>query len=214
MELFSTVAKLFVWRLRLRPQKHGHPVANTGCTKSKICFPLQIFADFFLILTFQMTKTFRKTVISIFFSKEAASKLFFPDVCTQWKMYFFFPFVRPCMHQNHGVISGCHTSTDNFCCRALYNLPWRVSVSSHQVQCSIPTFEALLRKNVYLFLEKSPARVWLRALMQSDSLYRYSSLFFEHYNRVLLCDWVPGGYTVSFADHNAFVLHQGWTLIL
>jgi len=44
----------------------------------------------------------------------------------------------------------------NFCCRALYNLPWRASVSSHQVQCNIPTFEALLRKNVYLFLEKSP----------------------------------------------------------
>ena len=34
----------------------------------------------------------------------------------------------------------------NFGCRALYNLPWRVSVSSHQVQCNIPTFEALLRK--------------------------------------------------------------------
>jgi len=34
----------------------------------------------------------------------------------------------------------------NFGCRALYNLPWRASVSSHQVQCNIPTFEALLRK--------------------------------------------------------------------
>ena len=32
----------------------------------------------------------------------------------------------------------------NFGCRALYNLPWRTSVSSHQVQCNIPTFEALL----------------------------------------------------------------------
>jgi len=28
--------------------------------------------------------------------------------------------------------------------------------------------------------------LWLRALMQSDCL--YSSLFFEHYNRILLCD--------------------------
>ena len=33
----------------------------------------------------------------------------------------------------------------NFCCRALYNLPWRASVSIHQVQCKIPTFEALLQ---------------------------------------------------------------------
>jgi len=34
----------------------------------------------------------------------------------------------------------------NFGCRALCSLPWRASVSSHQVQCNIPTFEALLRK--------------------------------------------------------------------
>jgi len=32
----------------------------------------------------------------------------------------------------------------NFGCNALYNLPWRVSVSSHQAECNIPTFEALL----------------------------------------------------------------------
>jgi len=35
-----------------------------------------------------------------------------------------------------------------------YNLPWQASVSSHQVQCNIPTIEALLQKNVYLFLER------------------------------------------------------------
>jgi len=38
----------------------------------------------------------------------------------------------------------------NFGCRALYNLPWRASVSSHQVQYNIPTFEALLHKYKYL----------------------------------------------------------------
>ena len=44
----------------------------------------------------------------------------------------------------------------NFGCRALYNLPWRASVivMTHHVQCNIPTFEALLRKNVHLFLER------------------------------------------------------------
>ena len=36
----------------------------------------------------------------------------------------------------------------NFGCRATYNLPWRSRVSSHQVQCNIPTFEALLRKHL------------------------------------------------------------------
>ena len=54
--------------------------------------------------------------------------------------------------------------------------------------------------------------VRLRALMQSDCLlYRCSSLFFEHYKRILRCDWVPVGYTVSLrmcAGRNAFVLHQ------
>jgi len=65
---------------------------------------------------------------------------------------------------------------------------WRASVSNHQVQCNIPTFEALLRKYTYLFLERcrKSNNVWLRALMQSDCL--YSSLFFEHCNRILLCE--------------------------
>ena len=76
----------------------------------------------------------------------------------------------------------------NFGCRPLYNLPWRASVSSHQVQCNIPTFEALLRKYKYLFLERcrKSNNAWLCALMQSDCL--YSSLFFEHYYRILLCE--------------------------
>jgi len=44
--------------------------------------------------------------------------------------------------------------TYHFGCRVLYNLPLRASDSSHQAQCNIPTFEALSRKNVYLFLER------------------------------------------------------------
>jgi len=66
----------------------------------------------------------------------------------------------------------------NFGCRALYNLPWRASVSSHQVQCNIPTFEALLQKYTYLFLERcrKSNNIWLHALMQSDCLYSPYSL--------------------------------------
>jgi len=43
----------------------------------------------------------------------------------------------------------------NFGCRALYNLPWRACVSSHQVQCNNGTFLHLrpLRKNTYCFLK-------------------------------------------------------------
>ena len=99
----------------------------------------------------------------------------------------------------------------NFGCRALYILPWRASVSSHQVQCNIPTFEALLRKYKYLFLERcrKSNNLWLRALMPSDCL--YSSLFFEHYNRILLCEWVielcSVRLIVGMISHNAFAFY-------
>ena len=131
------------------------------------------------------------------------------------KMYFFVPSVGPCMHHNYGVISGRHTSMDcvwpitlvaGLCttCRSE-----QVLVGRHQVQWNLPPYEALLKKNVYLFLErcKKSKHVWLHALVQSDCLYLS---FFEHYNRILLCDCVPGPYCVSLrtcAGHNAFVRH-------
>jgi len=51
-------------------------------------------------------------------------------------------------------------------------------VMTHQVQCNIPTFEALLRKNRYLFLERCRRsnNVWLRTLTQSDCVFRPYSL--------------------------------------
>ena len=89
----------------------------------------------------------------------------------------------------------------NFGWRTLYNLPWRASASSHQVQCSSLTFDTLVRNNKYLFLEtcRKSNNVWLHALIQSDCL--YLSLFFERYNCILLCDWVLGHCSVcSFED--------------
>jgi len=55
------------------------------------------------------------------------------------------------------------------------------SVSSHQFQYNIPTFEALLRKKVHLCLErwKKSNTVMLLALIQSDCI--YMSSYFEHY---------------------------------
>ena len=45
--------------------------------------------------------------------------------------------------------------------------------------------------------------------MQSDCL--YSSLFFEHYNRILLCDWVIELRSARLIDgvssHNAFACY-------
>ena len=139
-----------------------------------------------------MTKAFRDNCDTNIVQRTSCEPPF-PDVQKQLKTYFFVPFVRPCMHQNYGAISGSHVCRDYVWpiilgCIALYNLHWRASVSSHQVQCNILTFEALLHKYKYLFLERcrKSNNALLRALMQSDCL--YSSLFCEHYNRILLCD--------------------------
>ena len=140
----------------------------------------------------------------------------FPDVQMQLKTYFFIPFVRSCMHHNYGVISGSSCMQRlrvayNFGCRALCNLPWRASASSHQVQWNILTFEALSRRYTYLFLERcrKSNNIWVRASMQSDCL--YSSLFFEHYNRILLCECANELRNISLIDgmscHSAFAFY-------
>jgi len=117
------------------------------------------------------------------------------DVQMQLKLYFFVPFVRPCMDHKYGGISESYACKDcvwPIILDAELYAPCpgeRVLVAmTRQVQCNIPTFEALLRKNMFLFLERCRRsnNVWLPALMQSDCL--YSTLFFEHHNRILLCD--------------------------
>jgi len=178
MGLFSAATKLFAWRLRLRVQKaqplqYWNWVVNTYnlLTNTYICW-------FYWILSSQMTKTFRDNCDTNIVQQTSCEPLF-PVVQMQLKTYFFVSFVRPCMHLNYGVISGSHACRDwlrvayKFGCRALCKLPWSASVSSHQVQCNIPTFDALLRKYKYLFLERCRKynNVWLRALMKSDCLY-------------------------------------------
>jgi len=83
------------------------------------------------------------------------------------------------------------------------------------VKCNIPTFEALLRKICTCVLKDAESlnNVWLRAFMQSDCL--YSSPFFEHYNRILLCDSALEHCSVCSSEgvscHNAFVLYLAST---
>jgi len=100
----------------------------------------------------------------------------------------------------------------NFGCRALYNVPWRASVSSHQVQCHIPTFEALLRKNVYLFLERcrKPNNVWLRALMQSGCYIPHSLKTTTEFYFVAECSDIAVFVLRAYACHNTFVHWATW----
>ena len=75
----------------------------------------------------------------------------FPDVQTlNAELYFVVPFVRPCMHHNYGGLSesdACKNCVSPIILDAeLYTTcPGErvLVVMTHQVQCNIPTFEAL-----------------------------------------------------------------------
>ena len=68
----------------------------------------------------------------------AVKNVLFPSFCTPiYASQLWCNFRKSCMQRLRVAY--------NFGCRARHNLPWRASVSSHQVQCNIPTFEALLR---------------------------------------------------------------------
>jgi len=113
----------------------------------------------------------------------------------QLKMYFFVTFVRPCMHHNYGVISVSHACKD--CVwpiildAELYTTclgEQVLVVMTRQVQCNSPTFQAVLRKNMHLFLERCRrSNNVVVARFDAVRLFIFS-LFFEHYNRILLCD--------------------------
>ena len=177
MKLFSIAAKLFVWCLRLRVQ-HGHPVADNGCSKSKICFLLQKFGDRvrYWALRWQRHSLQRQMQ----YQYEAMNKLrasfsrclnavknvfihsFYRSMyasyywCDFRKAYI--PWLRAAF--NFGVAGLCTT-----CCgeRVLEVIEFSV------------TFLPLTPywKNVYLFLEWCRVQhVWLRALLQSDCVIR------------------------------------------
>jgi len=134
-----------------------------------------------------MTKTCRDNC-DINTVQQTSCELLFCDVLMQLKCAFsFLLYAQPCMHRSHnyGVISGSDACRDCMWPITLvaefYNLPWRASVSSHQVHCNIPTFETLLRKNTYLFLERcrKSNNTWLCALMQTDCLHLTLQCLFD-----------------------------------
>ena len=168
-----------------------------------------------------MTKTFRDNG-NINIVQQTSCEPLFPIAQMQLKTYFFVPFVRPCMHLNYGVISGSHACRD---------CGWHiVLVAEFYTTCPGERVLVATKFNVTflplrlcyvntstLFLERcrKSNNLWLRALMQSDCL--YLSLFFEHYNRILLCDWVIELCSVRLIDgvssHNAFAFYLHWTKI-
>jgi len=169
-----------------------------------------------------MTKTFRdkcdKTVV-----QQTSCEPLFPDVQMQLKMYFFVLFVRPCMHHKCGGISESHA-----CKHCLWPIILDADfyttcpgervlvVMTHQVQCNIPAFEALLRKNMRLFLERY-SRKSNNVMVACFDAVRLFMFFFilwtlkPHFTvwlsaRTLQCLFVWG-----CGCHNAFVLYLGLT---
>ena len=137
-------------------------------------------------------------------------------------MYFFVPFVRPCMHQNYGGISESHGCKDYMSpiildAELYTTCPGErvLVVMTHQVQCNIPTFEALLRKNMYLYLERCRRSTNVMvACFDAVRLFIFVLILWTlqpHFTlwlsaRTLQCLFVWG-----CACHNAFVLYLALT---
>jgi len=173
MGLFSTATKLFVWRLSTKSAKStATPVLKLGGQYEKsvdqykylgivLDTELSDGKDIQRQLRYQYCAA-NKLRASFSHCSNAIKNVFFHSFCMpMYASQLWCNFRKSCMQRLHVAY--------NFGCRALYNLPWRESVSIHQVQCNIPIFEALLRKYKYLFLERcrKSNNVWLRALMQS-----------------------------------------------
>jgi len=107
MEIFSTATKLFVWRLKTKRAKRTVILLLTGWKKSVTHYK---HMGLYWILCSQMTKTFRDNC-DINLVQQTSCERLFPDVQTQWKMYFF-ALVYPRMDHNYGVIPGKYTCRD------------------------------------------------------------------------------------------------------
>jgi len=76
------------------------------------------------------------TISKAYFSRcsNAEKNLLFRSFCTpMYASQLWCDFRKAYFHRLFGAC--------NFGCRALYNMPWRASINSHQVQYNIPTFE-------------------------------------------------------------------------
>jgi len=167
-----------------------------------------------------MTKTFRDNCDKNIMQQICCEPPF-PGVQMQLKMYFFVPFVRPCMHHKYGVISESHACKD---CVWLIILDAELYTTcpgergleamTHEVQYNIPTFEALLRKNRYLFIERCRRSNNVMVACFDAVTLLYSCFFFEHYNRILLCelcDWVLGHCSVCSFEGMHVTMHSYFT---
>ena len=131
IKLFSTAAKLFVWRFRLRRLKAGTVTSllTMGVQRVKSVSHYK-YLGIALDIELPDDKEIQRQL--------RYQKLVLPDARTHWKMYFLL-YIHVCIKLwcdfRKAYIHRLRVA-DNFGCWALSNLPWRASVSSHQVQCN------------------------------------------------------------------------------
>ena len=160
-----------------------------------------------------MTKTFRDNC-DIDIVQQTSCEPLFPVVQMQLKTYFSVPFVRPCMHLNYGVISGSHACRDCgwhiILVGELYTTcpGERVLVTTKLNVTFLPLRLCYVNTSSCLSKDAENLTTYGYVLWCSQIFVPYSSLFFEHYNRILLCDWVIELCSVRLIDgvssHNAF----------
>ena len=142
---YSQLQKDYLYDIKAKNTRStAIPLLTLWCMKSKICFPLQIFGDCTGYWAFRWQRHSETSAISnasLFRCSNAVKNVLFHFCCTpMYASQLWYDFRKSRMQRLCVAY--------NFGCTALYNLPWRARVSSHQVQCNIPTFEALLRTNV------------------------------------------------------------------
>jgi len=110
MELFSTAVKLFVWRLRLKSAKSTViPLLTLSGQNVKSVNHYKYLGN---VLDTELSED-KDSQRQLRYQYCAANKLrAFSRYLSAVKMYFFVPFVRPCMHHNYGVILECHARRD------------------------------------------------------------------------------------------------------
>ena len=167
-----------------------------------------------------MTRRSEITAITILCSKQAESLFYWRSNAV--KNVLFRSFVRHCMHHNYGGLSECHACKDcvwpTILDAGLYTTcPGErvLVVMTHQVQCYIPTFEAVLRKNMYFFAERCRrSNNVMVACFDAVRLFIFVLSLWTlqpHFTLWLSARTLQCLFVLGCACHNAFVLYLGFT---
>ena len=239
VELFSTAAKLFVWRLRLREQKaRSSRCWNWTKCKSVIHYKQWCRRRFFfghksfappkmsllLHLCYKYLGILLDTELSddkdiqrqLRYQYCAANNLraSFSRCSKAVKMCVYVPSIRPWMYHNYGFTSGRHTCID--CMWPIILLAGLYTTCRNEGVLVVIRFNVAFlplrpccEKMCTSFFNDEESLTTYGCALWCRQLFIFVLIFFEHYNDILLCDWVLNRYNVlrACACHNAFIVY-------